>query len=215
MASTTDTMDGPAAGPAETLSFQAEVSRLLHLMVHSVYSQKEIFLRELISNASDACDRLRYAALTEPHLLGDDAALAVVVTPDAAARTLTIADNGIGMDRDELIANLGTIARSGTSAFVENLSGDAAKDVSLIGKFGVGFYSAFMVADRVEVTSRKAGDEVSWTWSSNGEGAFQVAPAERAQRGTSVVLHLRKGEDEWLDPTRLRRVPAPATRPRC
>ncbi len=196
-----------AGRPAsETLSFQAEVSRLLHLMVHSVYSDKEIFLRELISNASDACDRLRYLALTEPHLLGDDADLGVVISFDKDGRTLTIADNGIGMDRDELIANLGTIARSGTNAFVDQLSGDAANDVSLIGKFGVGFYSAFMVASRVVVTSRKAGADGAWAWASDGLGAFEVTPAERSNRGTEIVLSLREGEDEWLDPVRLKRV---------
>ena len=200
------TSDSDGAPRGETLSFQAEVSRLLHLMVHAVYSEKEIFLRELISNASDACDRLRYQALTEPDLLGADAALGVVISFDAKARTLKIADNGIGMDRDELIANLGTIARSGTSAFVEQLSGDGAKDVSLIGKFGVGFYSAFMVADRVVVTSRKAGAEAAWTWSSDGLGAFEIVPADKGARGTEIVLYLRKGEDEWLDPARLRRV---------
>jgi molecular chaperone HtpG len=204
MDKTTD--DGAGRPISETLSFQAEVSRLLHLMVHSVYSEKEIFLRELISNASDACDRLRYQALTEPHLLGDDAGLEVVISFDKQARTLTVADNGIGMDRDELIANLGTIARSGTSAFVDQLSGDAAKDVSLIGKFGVGFYSAFMVAERVDVTSRKAGADLAWRWTSDGLGAFEVAPADKAGRGTEIVLHLRKGEDEWLEPARLKRV---------
>src|SRR5487761_969015 len=141
----------------ETRSFQAEVSRLLDIVAHSLYSEKEIFLRELISNASDACDRLRYAALTEPALAEGDSAFRVVLTPDKAARTLTIADNGIGMSRDELIENLGTIARSGTAAFVSQLSGDARKDMSLIGQFGVGFYSSFMVADRVEVIARKAG----------------------------------------------------------
>ena len=142
----------------ETRSFQAEVSRLLEIVAHSLYSEKEIFLRELISNASDACDRLRYAALTEPALAEGDTDYRVVLTPDKAARTLTIADNGIGMNREELIENLGTIARSGTAAFVSQLSGDARKDMSLIGQFGVGFYSAFMVAEQVEVRSRKAGD---------------------------------------------------------
>jgi molecular chaperone HtpG len=190
----------------EKRSFQAEVSRLLDIVAHSLYSEKEIFLRELISNASDACDRLRYAALTEPALAGDDSVYRVVLTPDKTARTLTIADNGIGMNRDELIENLGTIARSGTAAFVQNLSGDARKDMALIGQFGVGFYSAFMVADSVEVTARKAGETAAWRWISDGKGEFTVEEAEQASRGTTIVLHLRKDEDEFLDPTRLRHI---------
>src|SRR5215471_13845979 len=158
----------------ETRSFQAEVSRLLDIVAHSLYSEKEIFLRELISNASDACDRLRYAALIEPALAEGDANYRVVLTPDKKARTLTIADNGIGMNRDELIENLGTIARSGTAAFMSQLSGDARKDMSLIGQFGVGFYSAFMVAERVEVLSRKAGEAEAWRWVSDGKGEFSI-----------------------------------------
>ena len=142
----------------ETRAFQAEVSRLLEIVAHSLYSEKEIFLRELISNASDACDRLRYAALTEPELTEGGANFSVILVPDKSTRTLTVIDNGIGMNREELIENLGTIARSGTAAFVNQLSGDARKDMSLIGQFGVGFYSAFMVAESVEVRSRKAGD---------------------------------------------------------
>ena len=148
---------------AETHSFQAEVSQLLSLMMHSLYSHKEIFLRELISNASDACDRLRYAAITAPELLGEDA-LAITVSADRKKRTITVSDNGIGMSHDELIANLGTIARSGTAAFVEQMTGEGAKDTSLIGQFGVGFYSSFMVADRVTVTSRAAGSNKTWRW---------------------------------------------------
>src|SRR5437667_3391520 len=148
----------------ETRSFQAEVSRLLDLVAHRLDSEKEIFLRELISNASDACDRLRYAALTEPSLAEGDASYRVVVTPVKSSRTLTVADNGIGMNHDELVENLGTIARSGTAAFMNQLSGDSRKDMSLIGQFGVGFYSAFMVADRVEVFSRKAGEDEGWRW---------------------------------------------------
>jgi len=158
----------------ETRSFQAEVSRLLEIVAHSLYSEKEIFLRELISNASDACDRLRYAALTEPALAEGETEYRVTLTPDKAARTLTIADNGIGMNREELIDNLGTIARSGTAAFVNQLSGDARKDMSLIGQFGVGFYSAFMVAEKVEVLSRKAGESQGWRWVSDGKGEFSV-----------------------------------------
>jgi molecular chaperone HtpG len=190
----------------ETRSFQAEVSRLLDIVAHSLYSEKEIFLRELISNASDACDRLRYAALTEPALAEGDAEYRVVLTPDKKTRTLTIADNGIGMNRDELIENLGTIARSGTAAFMSQLSGDSRKDMSLIGQFGVGFYSAFMVADKVEVRSRKAGEAEGWRWTSDGKGEFSVEPLPETARGAAIVIHLREGEDEYLDPARLRRI---------
>ena len=150
---------------AETRSFQAEVSRLLDIVAHSIYSDKAVFLRELISNASDACDRLRYLALTEPELTAGDAEFAVRLIPDKKAKTLTVADNGIGMNHDELIANLGTIARSGTAAFLEEMSSET-KDLSLIGQFGVGFYAAFMVAERVEVLSRKAGESEGWRWES-------------------------------------------------
>jgi molecular chaperone HtpG len=180
----------------ETRNFQAEVSRLLEIVAHSLYSEKEIFLRELISNASDACDRLRYAALTEPTLAEGDTDYRVLLIPDKAARTLTVADNGIGMNRGELIENLGTIARSGTAAFVSQLSGDARKDMSLIGQFGVGFYSAFMVADKVEVLSRKAGDSESWRWMSDGKGEFTIETFADATRGAKIVVHLREGEDE-------------------
>jgi molecular chaperone HtpG len=190
----------------ETRSFQAEVSRLLDIVAHSLYSQKEIFLRELISNASDACDRLRYAALTEPALAEGDTEYRVVLTPDKKVRTLTIADNGIGMNRDELIDNLGTIARSGTAAFMSQLSGDSRKDMSLIGQFGVGFYSAFMVAEKVEVLSRKAGEAEGWRWTSDGKGEFTIEPLADAARGAAIVIHLRDGEDEYLDPARLRRI---------
>ena len=191
---------------AETHEFQAEVARLLNMMVRSVYSETEIFLRELISNASDACDRLRYEALTDAALTGGDAALRIAVTADKAGKTLTIADNGIGMNHDDLIANLGTIARSGTAAFMEKLSGDSKKDVSLIGQFGVGFYSAFMVADKVEVTSRKAGEDQAWKWSSDGQGSYTLEPAERDGRGTTIVLHVRADEEEYLDVHRLRHI---------
>ena len=190
----------------ETRSFQAEVSRLLEIVAHSLYSEKEIFLRELISNASDACDRLRYAALTEPALAEGDTGYRVVLTPDKTARTLTIADNGIGMNRDELIENLGTIARSGTAAFMSQLSGDSRKDMSLIGQFGVGFYSAFMVAEKVEVLARKAGDSEGWRWISDGKGEFTIEAWPEAARGAAIVVHLREGEDEYLDPARLRRI---------
>ena len=190
----------------ETRSFQAEVSRLLDIVAHSLYSEKEIFLRELISNASDACDRLRYAALTEPALAEGDTEYRVTLTADKPARTLTIADNGVGMNREELIDNLGTIARSGTAAFVNQLSGDARKDMSLIGQFGVGFYSAFMVAEKVEVLSRKAGESQGWRWVSDGGGEFTVEPIPDAARGATIIVHLREGEDEYLDPARLRRI---------
>ena len=189
----------------ETRSFQAEVSRLLDIVAHSLYSEKEIFLRELISNASDACDRLRYAALTEPALAEGDATYRVVLTPDKAVRTLTVADNGIGMNRDELIENLGTIARSGTAAFLTQLTGDARKDMSLIGQFGVGFYSAFMVAEKIEVLSRKAGESEGWRWISDGKGEFTIEPAPKVARGTDIIVHLREGEEEYLEPARIRR----------
>ncbi len=190
----------------EKLQFQAEVSRLLDIVAHSLYSEKEIFLRELISNASDACDRLRYAALTEPHLIAEDPDLKVVVSVDRKARTVSVADNGIGMNREDLVENLGTIARSGTAAFLSQVPAEKSSAVSLIGQFGVGFYSAFMVADRVEVLSRKAGDERGWHWASDGQGSFTIGEAEVAARGTRVVLHLRKADGEFLEPDRLRRV---------
>jgi molecular chaperone HtpG len=190
----------------ERFGFQAEVSRLLDIVARSLYSHKDVFLRELISNASDACDRLRYAALTEADLAVGDAEYRIELSLDAAARTLSVADNGIGMNRAELIENLGTIARSGTAAFLGRLTGDVAKDLSLIGQFGVGFYSAFMVADRVEVVTRRAGEPAAWRWVSDGKGEFTVFDAERDSRGTTVTAHLRAGEEEFLDPERLRAV---------
>lgn len=192
----------------ETLSFQAEVSRLLHLMVHSVYSNKEIFLRELISNAADACEKLRYAAITDPALNTGDDGFSVVIEPDKEAGTILISDNGIGMNRADLIDNLGTIARSGTRAFLDSLS--EAKDGSaLIGQFGVGFYSAFMVADRVEVTSRRAGEEEAWRWTSDGMGAFTVEPAEPDEapaRGTRILIHLKDAEKGFAEKPELQRI---------
>src|SRR5579863_1952080 len=190
----------------EKRSFQAEVSRLLDIVAHSLYSEKQIFLRELISNASDACDRLRYLALTEPTLTTDDPDFRVTLTPDKEKRTLTVADNGIGMNHDELIDNLGTIARSGTSAFMQQLSGDQRKDLALIGQFGVGFYSAFMVSERVEVVTRKAGDSQGWRWTSDGKGEFTVEGADKAERGTTIVLHLFADAAEYTDPARLRQI---------
>jgi molecular chaperone HtpG len=199
-------------GPAETHSFQAEVAELLQLMVHSVYSETDIFLRELISNASDACDRLRYEAIAEPGLIAGEANFAIRITPDAAASTLTIADNGIGMDHGELIGNLGTIARSGTRAFVNKLS-EAKDGAGLIGQFGVGFYSVFMVADRIEVLSRRAGQAEAWVWTSSGGGGFQIAPASEAQaarigRGTEIVLHLKPDAKRYAEPAEIRRIVA-------
>lgn len=196
-------MSETAAVPAEKLKFEAEVSRLLEIVAHSLYSEKEIFLRELVSNASDACDRLRYESLTRPELIKGDAELRVVLKPDATAKTLTVADNGIGMSRAELIENLGTIARSGTSAFLRKLSGDQRKDMALIGQFGVGFYSAFMVAYRVEVLTRKAGEAEAFLWVSDGKGEYTVTPAEKAARGTAVTLHLNGESLEFLDGARL------------
>ena len=194
-----------ASGVAETRAFQAEVSRLLHLMVHSVYSEREVFLRELISNAADALDKLRYQAIAEPALLEGEGALRIVIAPDRAARRLSVTDTGIGMSHDELVDNLGTIAKSGTEAFMrEALAGDNAPP--LIGQFGIGFYSAFMVASRVEVISRKAGSGETWIWSSDGAGTFTVEPAPAGhhhRRGTEVRLHLRDDAEEFLDRTRL------------
>ena len=187
----------------ERLSFQAEVSRLLDIVAHSLYSEKEVFLRELVSNASDACDKLRYAALTQPELSADDPALKVRLLVDTDARTLTVADNGIGMNREDLVENLGTIARSGTAAFMKQLSGDGKKDVNLIGQFGVGFYSAFMAADRVTVLTRRAGEAQGWRWESDGKGEFTIAEAADLPRGTRVILHLRDGDDEYLEENRL------------
>ncbi|TWA84437.1 molecular chaperone HtpG [Azospirillum brasilense] len=192
----------------ERLSFQAEVSRLLDIVAHSLYSEKEVFLRELVSNASDACDRLRYAALTQPELSADDPNLKVRLVVDKEARTLTVADNGIGMNREDLVENLGTIARSGTAAFMRNLKdsakeGEAKKDVNLIGQFGVGFYSAFMVADRVEVLTRKAGETQGWRWLSDGKGEFTISDVADLPRGTQIKLHLREGDDEYLEEHRL------------
>jgi molecular chaperone HtpG len=199
-------MNATAESSSESMDFQAEVGRLLDLMVHSVYSEKEVFLRELISNASDACDKLRYAALTDAALAGEATDFRITVQPDKDARTLTLTDNGIGMSRAELVENLGTIARSGTAAFVEQLSGDAKQDSGLIGQFGVGFYSAFMVAERVTVVSRKAGETEAHSWESDGRGRFTVALAEREATGTTITLHLRESEDEWLEPNRLRQI---------
>jgi molecular chaperone HtpG len=192
---------------AEVQPFEAEVGRVLDLVINSLYQHREIFLRELISNGSDACDRLRYLSLSEPKLQGDDPELKILITPDREAGTLTVFDTGIGMSRDDLVENLGTIARSGTQRFVHSLSGDQAKDLGLIGQFGVGFYSAFMVADRVEVRSRKAGESNAWSWRSDGRNGFSVEAHEGSlPRGTSVILHLRDDAKEFLDEWRIRQV---------
>ena len=203
----------------EKFTFQAEVSKLLDIVAHSLYSHKEIFLRELISNASDACDRLRYAALTDAALTGGDADFKITLSVDKKANTLTVTDNGDGMNRDDLTEVLGTIARSGTQAFVDQMAastkdtgkkkGKDAKggdDMALIGQFGVGFYSTFMVADKVEVLTRKAGDKKAWQWSSDGKGEFTIDEAERDARGTDVILYLDKKEKEYLDPARIEHI---------
>ncbi|MEM8813024.1 MAG: molecular chaperone HtpG, partial [Pseudomonadota bacterium] len=206
--SANQTNEQPGAASGETLSFQAEVSRLLHLMVHSVYSNKEIFLRELISNAADACEKLRYAAVSNPDLTKGDEAFRVLIEPDKEAGTITISDNGIGMNRDDLIDHLGTIARSGTKAFLDGLS-EASDGSALIGQFGVGFYSAFMVAESVTVTSRKAGEDEAWMWMSDGLGSFTVdqAGTETAPaRGTRIVLTLKEAEAGFAATDELERI---------
>lgn len=192
----------------ETLGFQTEVKQLLHLMIHSLYSNKEIFLRELISNASDAVDKLRFEALAKPELLEGGAELKIRVSFDKDAKTVTLEDNGIGMSREDAVTHLGTIAKSGTADFMKHLSGDQKKDSHLIGQFGVGFYSAFIVADKVDVFSRRAGLAASGGvhWSSKGEGEFEIATVEKADRGTRIVLHLKSGEDEFADGWRLRNI---------
>ena len=193
-----------------TQPFQAEVSELLHLMVHSVYSETDIFLRELVSNASDACDKLRYEAIASPALLGEGDALKIRIIPNKTAGTLAIADNGIGMERQELIDHLGTIARSGTKAFVSKLK-EAKEGLGLIGQFGVGFYSAFMVADKIVVVSRRAGESDVWTWTSSGGSGFEIARASeedagRVQRGTEIVLHLKDDAKKYLEAYEIERI---------
>lgn len=183
---------------SESRPFQAEVAKLLHLMVHSVYADRDVFLRELISNSADALDKLRYEAIADPTLLGSDLALKISIVPDKAARTLTVADNGIGMTGDELIDNLGTIAKSGTQAFVENAR-KSEGGVNLIGQFGIGFYSAFIAAGRVDVISQRAGSEAAHIWTSDGSGSFDIGPADATGRGTRIVLHLRDDALEFLE----------------
>lgn len=192
----------------ETLEFQTEVQQLLHLMINALYSNKEIFLRELVSNASDACDKLRFEALTDDALFEGEADLKIRLSYDAEARTITVSDNGIGMNRNEVMEHIGTIAKSGTRQFFESLTGDSARDAKLIGQFGVGFYSAFIVADRVTLTTRRAGlgAEHGVRWESDGKGDYTLETIEHARRGTEVVLHLKEGEDEFLDEFRLRNI---------
>jgi molecular chaperone HtpG len=193
---------------AETLGFQTEAKQLLHLMIHSLYSNKEIFLRELISNASDATDKLRVEALENPGLYEDDGDLRIRIAVDEEAKTITISDNGIGMSRDEVISNLGTIARSGTSEFMKNLTGDQKKDSQLIGQFGVGFYSSFIVAERVVVETRRAGvgADQGIRWTCEGEADYQIENIERAERGTSITLHIKSDEHEFASDWRLRSI---------
>ncbi|MCF8473320.1 MAG: molecular chaperone HtpG [Emcibacter sp.] len=205
---TTDTKTNP--DKVEKHGFQAEVSRLLHMMVHSVYSEREIFLRELISNASDACDKLRYESLTNPDLIKDDTEFKITISLDKEKNTLTLSDNGIGMNHDDLMSHLGTIARSGTSAFMESMAknskDDDKKAINMIGQFGVGFYSVFMVSDKVEVISRKAGETESWSWTSDGLGEYSLAPANKKTRGTDIVIHIKEDAAEFLDDYRIRSI---------
>ncbi|TMI70386.1 MAG: molecular chaperone HtpG, partial [Bacillati bacterium ANGP1] len=196
------------AATKETLGFQAEVKQLLHLMIHSLYGNKEIFLRELVSNASDAADKLRFEALSDNALYGSDAELKIRVSFDRKARTIAVSDNGVGMSRDEVVQNIGTIAKSGTREFFQSLTGDQAKDARLIGQFGVGFYSSFIVAGRVTLVTRRAGlpADQAVRWESDGGGEFTIEAAEKEGRGTDVVLHLRDGEDELLSDLKLKSI---------
>src|SRR5271157_738047 len=201
----------PTNEAAKTQSFEADVSRLLHLMVHSVYSDREIFVRELVSNAADACEKLRYEAIAKPELVERGGPFAITIALDPETKTLTISDNGVGMDHEDLTQGLGTIARSGTKAFLDKLAGDeASKEASaLIGQFGIGFYSAFMVADEVVVETRRAGGDAAWRWSSDGKGAFTIAPLplEAAPgRGTRVILHLNDASHDFCEAYRVERI---------
>jgi molecular chaperone HtpG len=203
-------MTADTAAPAQSQPFQAEVAELLHLMVHSVYSETDIFLRELISNASDACDKLRYEAIAVPDLMADGTPPKIRIAPDKKADTLSVIDSGIGMDRQELIDNLGTIARSGTKSFLSRLT-EAKDGAGLIGQFGVGFYAAFMVADRIVVTSRRAGTDQAWVWSSSGGSGFEIAPGseedvKRVTRGTEIVLHLKEDAKKYLESYEIERI---------
>ncbi|MGA1060634.1 MAG: ATP-binding protein, partial [Burkholderiaceae bacterium] len=205
---TTDTPATPDATNKQAHAFQAEVAQLLHLVTHSLYSNPEIFLRELVSNASDACDKLRFEALDHPELYEDTPDLQVKVDVDPNARTITITDNGIGLSAQEAIDHLGTIAKSGTRDFMSRLSGDKQKDAQLIGQFGVGFYSGFIVAERMTVQSRRAGlpADQGVRWSSAGTGDFEVEPITQDARGTQVILHLREDAGDYLEPSRLKTI---------
>ena len=195
-----------AEAKPQTHAFGAEIARVLNLMIHALYTNRDIFLRELISNASDACDKLRYAAQTNDGLLKDQPDLGIHLRIDAAQRSLTITDTGIGMNERDLIEHLGTIAKSGTSEFLQTLTGDATRDVNLIGQFGVGFYSAFMVADKVVVESLKAGESQACAWESDGKGSYHIRPSTRTQRGTAITLHLKADAEEYLNPHKLRHI---------
>ena len=201
-------MTAKAKSSAETLGFQTEAKQLLHLMIHSLYSNKEIFLRELISNASDATDKLRVEALENSALYEDDADLRIRIDVDEEAKTIVISDNGIGMSWEEVITNLGTIAKSGTAEFLKNLTGDQKQDSQLIGQFGVGFYSSFIVADKVVVETRRAGADAAEgvRWSCEGEADYQLETIDRAERGTSIILHLKGEEQEFANDWRLRSI---------
>ncbi|MBV8623733.1 MAG: molecular chaperone HtpG, partial [Herbaspirillum sp.] len=192
----------------QTMGFQAEVKQLLQLMIHSLYSNKEIFLRELVSNASDAADKLRFEAINNASLFENDPELKIRISVDKAARTITISDNGIGMNRDEAISHLGTIAKSGTKEFFSRLSGDQQKDAALIGQFGVGFYSGFIIADRITVETRRAGTPAAEgvRWESEGAGDFSIEQIDKPSRGTDIILHLREGEDEFLSSWQLKSI---------
>ena len=190
----------------EKIEFQAEVSKVLGLVINSLYSNKEIFLRELISNASDACDKLRYLSLTDQQLAKGLAEFSINITTVKKDRTITIADNGIGMNNADLVENLGTVARSGTTAFLESLSGDEKKDSALIGQFGVGFYASFSVAEKVEVLTRKAGEKQAWLWTSDGKSSYSIAEAERNDPGTSVTVYLKKEDKDYIEEARIRNI---------
>lgn len=192
--------------PEEKMQFQAEVGKVLDIVVNALYSDTDIFLRELISNASDACDKLRYAAITNPDMAKDAHEFKISLYPDKDAKTLTVEDNGIGMNKEDLIQNLGSIGKSGSAEFLKNLTGDMQKDATIIGQFGVGFYSAFMVASKVEVRSRKAGDSQGWLWTSAGDGSFTVAPEDKADAGTKITLYLKKDCEQYADSTEIRQI---------
>ena len=190
----------------EKMQFQAEVGKVLDIVVNALYSDTDIFLRELVSNASDACDKLRYAAIMKPDIAKGDGEFQIHITPDKDAHTLTISDNGIGMNKQDLIKDLGSIGRSGSAEFLNNLTGDKQKDATIIGQFGVGFYSAFMVAEKVEVRSRKAGEEEGWLWTSNGKGSFTITEEKDVARGTKITLYLKEASYGYAEASEVRRI---------